>query len=174
MRILLRILGAGALLVAALLAAGFMLPREHRATSLVVLSASPDSVWDVIRDLERVPSWWSEATSAARLPDKGGEQRFQQTFDDFTMTLVVKESVRPSRLRTEIDAPAGSSFGGSWIYDLTPVGGGTEVRLTEDGWIANPLFRVITRLTGYHRTLDGYLGALGRRFDVQVKVEHLR
>jgi uncharacterized protein YndB with AHSA1/START domain len=174
MRIFLRILGAVALLVAGLVAAGFMLPREHRATSLAVLPAPPDSVWDVIRDLERVPSWWPEVTSAARLPDKNGEQRFQQTFDDFTMTLVVKESVRPSRLRTEIDAPAGSPFGGSWIYELARADGGTEVRLTEDGWIANPLFRVITRITGYHRTLDHYLTALGPRFGAEVRVEHVR
>lgn len=174
MRIILVILGALALVIVVLFSAGFMLPREHRATSRVLLPVPPDSVWDVIRDLEKVPSWWPEVKSSTRLPDQGGEERFQQTLgDNFSMTLIVKESVRPSRLRTVIDAPAGSPFGGAWIYELAPSGSDTEIRLTENGWIANPLFRVVAWIMGYHRTLDDYLTAVGRRFGTAVRPEHV-
>jgi uncharacterized protein YndB with AHSA1/START domain len=163
-----------AVLCLALFVLGSFLPREHRATSRAVLPVPPDSVWQVIRDLERVPSWWPEVTDATRLEERDGQERVQQSYqDDFSMTLVVKESARPSRLRTEIEPTPDADFGGGWIYELSPAGNGTEVRLTEDGWIANRVFRVVSWSTGYHRTLDDYLTALGRRFGADVRVEHM-
>jgi uncharacterized protein YndB with AHSA1/START domain len=174
MKITLISLAALALLCLGVFGLGSLLPREHRATSRAVLPVPIDSVWQVIRDLEKVPSWWPEVTSATRLEERDGQERVQQSYrDDFSMTLVVKESIRPSRLRTEIEPTPSADFGGGWIYELAPAEGGTEVRLTEDGWISNRLFRVVSWITGYHRTLDDYLSALGRRFGMEVKVEHV-
>ncbi len=174
MKIFLYILGALALLVSVLLISGLVLPREHRATSRIELPVPADSIWEVIRDLSQAPSWWPEVKTASRLPDQDGQERYvQEMGDDFSMTLVIKESIRPTRLHTVIDAPPGSPFGGGWIYELAPSGSGTAVRLTEDGWIANPLFRVISRIMGYHRTLDDHLRALGRRFGETVRPEHV-
>lgn len=51
--------------------------------------------------------------------------------------------------------------------------GGTEVSVTEDGWIANKFFRVVSKVMGYYGTLDGYLKALGAKFGDQVRPEHL-
>jgi hypothetical protein len=57
--------------------------------------------------------------------------------------------------------PAGD-FGGTWTYDLAPgEGGGTQVTITEDGEIYNPIFRVVARfITGYEATMESYLDAL--------------
>jgi len=174
MKLLLALVACLALLAGIVLAVGSSLPKDHRATSVVRLEASPDSVWAVIRDLEAVPSWWPEIKTASRLADRDGEERYLHTMGDgFAMTLVVKESVPPHRLRTAIEASADADFGGGWLYQLRPDGTGTEVSLTEDGWIANRMFRVVAWATGYHRTIDDHLRALGRRFGAPVRPEHL-
>jgi len=81
------------------------------------------------------------------------------------MPILVLESQEPSRLVTQIDAPPGASFGGTWTYELTAVGGGTRISITESGWIANPIFRFMSRfLFGYYGSLDGYLRALAKHY----------
>jgi hypothetical protein len=89
------------------------------------------------------------------------------------MILIVTEERGPNLLRTTIDAPPGAPFGGTWVYELTPSGGGTVLQITEEGWIDNALFRVVSRVMGYHRTLDRYLMALARRFGETAKPEHV-
>jgi len=90
------------------------------------------------------------------------------------LTLVVAVEVPPQRLITQIDAPRGAPFGGFWVYELTPSGGGTRVTVTEQGWVANPLFRFLSRVVfGHYGTLDSYLTALGKRFGEDVMPVHL-
>jgi uncharacterized protein YndB with AHSA1/START domain len=174
MSILLSIALGLAAIVALLVIVGVTLPRNHRAASRLVLAYPPDSVWAVIRDLQGVASWWPEVRSAERLPDQVGQERVRQMLgNNFAMTLLVAESEPPRRLRTVIDAPPGAAFGGAWIYELTPAGAGTEVRITEEGWVANPFFRLIARLMGYHRTLDSYLASLARHFGEAASPEHI-
>ncbi len=152
---------------------GMTLPRQHRASSAITLAAPPDSVWAVVSDLGALLGHWKELELARRLPDRDGKAVWEQVAGGFAMTLIVEEATPPSHLVTRIDAPPDAEFGGRWLYDLVPAGGGTRVRVTEDGWVRNPLFRVILRATGEHRTLDGYLEALGARFRERVTPEHL-
>lgn len=159
--------------VVAGLAAGALLPREHVATSGVSLRQAPESVWAVVRDMGGVPRWWREIESSERVADAGGHEAWRQRISGFSMTLLVTESAAPRRMVTAIDAPADAAFGGTWTYELTPVDGGTRVTVTETGWIGNPLFRVMAHLGGLHRSLDGYLVALGARFGERVTPEHL-
>jgi hypothetical protein len=56
-----------------------------------------------------------------------------------------------------------AAFGGRWIYQLERTADGTKLTVTEDGWIDNKFIRTIARVIGYHRTLDSYLTAIGRR-----------
>jgi len=55
---------------------------------------------------------------------------------------------------------------GRYVWDLTlepTAGGATRVRITEQGEVANPLFRFVSRfLIGQTRTMDVYLRDLGR------------
>jgi uncharacterized protein YndB with AHSA1/START domain len=174
MTLLLCALAGLGLAVTVLVVAGSLLPRTHRATSRILLRHPPEMVWAVVRNLEGVPAWWVEVRKAERLPDQAGQERYRQTLgNNFSLSLVVTESVPRERLRTTIDAQPGAAFGGSWIYELKPAQDGAELRVTEEGWIGNPLFRVITRLMGYHRTLDSYLTALSRRFGESAIPEHL-
>jgi uncharacterized protein YndB with AHSA1/START domain len=159
--------------VVSLLVAGVLLPRDHVATTAATLRQPPESVWAVVRDLGGLPGWWSEVATSERVADPAGREVWCQTVGGFPMTFVVTEAVAPLRLVAAIDAPSGSAFGGTWTYALTPVAGGTRVIVTEAGWIANPLYRVIANIMGLHGTLDGYLVALGARFGEAVTPEHL-
>ena len=60
------------------------------------------------------------------------------------------------------------AFGGTWTYELAPVGGGCEVRITEDGEVYNPVFRYVSKATGHAGTIEKYLRALGRKFGQDV------
>ena len=153
---------------------GLSMPRNHRASSRLRLTHPPELVWGIIRNLEAVPGWWPEVKRVERLADQVGQERVRQILgNNFAMTLVVAESVSAIRLRTVIDAPPGAAFGGAWIYELTPAGNGTEIRVTEEGWIANPFFRLAARAAGRHRTLDSYLRALSLRLGEMAQPEHV-
>lgn len=170
---ILRVTVVGVAAVIALLAAGMVLPRAHVAASGVTLRQRPESVWAAVRDLGGVPRWWPAVTSATRVADPAGREVWRQEVDGFSMTFVVTDVAAPARLVTTIEAPPGSAFGGTWTYELSPADGGTRVSVTESGWIANPLFRVMAHLGGFHRTLDGYLTALGAHFGEAVSPEHV-
>ena len=171
------LIGGGGLiaLVALIALVGAFLPRDHRATSTITLHQRPDSVWKAVRDLGGITAWWPEMKEAVRLPDKDGHEVWRQKVSGFDMPLVVLESEPPRRLVTQIDSPRGAAFGGTWTYELapTPDGGGTRISVTEAGWIANPIFRFMSRfLFGYYGSLDGYLKALGKRYAETVTPTH--
>jgi uncharacterized protein YndB with AHSA1/START domain len=153
---------------------GGRMSKSHHAASRIVLAHPPDMVWAVIRNQQDVSDWWTEVKKVDRLPDIVGQERWRQTLgNNFAMTLVIAESIPQKRLRTVIDAEPGAAFGGTWIYEIAPSSVGTEVTITEDGWIANPFFRVFARIMGHHRTIDGYLSALSRRFAESAAPTHL-
>jgi uncharacterized protein YndB with AHSA1/START domain len=160
-------------LIALMALVGAFLPRDHRATSTITLHQPPDSVWKVVRDLGGITAWWHEAQQSVRLPDKNGHEAWRQKVGGFDMPLVVLESQPPGRLVTQIDSPPGAAFGGAWTYELTSDSGGTRISVTEAGWIANPIFRFMSRfLFGYYGSLDGYLKALGKKYGETVKPAH--
>lgn len=174
MKRVLIVLGGLVGLVAAVAVIGLFIPREHMASSQVLLAQPPDSVWVAIRDFENIPAWWPETKSVRRLPDAGGHEVWEQTLGDgYAMTLEVAEETRPTRLHTVIVGPPDSPFGGSWTYELALERDGTRVTVTENGWISNLIFRSVARAIGYHRTLDGYLVALGKRFGESVTPVHV-
>lgn len=168
------VLGGALALVALITLIGAFVPREHRATSAVVLHQPVDSVWKVVRDLGGVPAWWPEIKESVRLPDKDGHEVWRQKMSGWDVPLILIESTAPRRLVTQIDTSAGGAFGGTWTYELTPdSGAGTKVSVTEAGWIGNPIFRTLSRFVfGYYGSLDGYLKALGKRFGETVEPVH--
>ena len=176
MKWVLIVLAAVVGLVILVAAIGSFLPRNHVASSSLTLHQPPDSVWRVIRNLGGVPQWFAEIKTSERLPDAGGVERWQQTVSsNFVMPLEVAESQPPSRLVTRIASPPDAAFGGRWIYEIAPADGGSRITITEDGWVANPIFRVMTyAFFGVHGTLDKYLRALGKKFGEEVDPVHVR
>ncbi|MEP7327256.1 MAG: SRPBCC family protein [Gemmatimonadota bacterium] len=162
------IVGIGLLMVVI----GLLLPRNHIATSQVELKQPIDSVWATVRALGDTPSFWPELKSASRMPDVEGKETWGQTMKNgFNLPLVIDEERPPNLLVTRIVAKH-APFGGVWRYSLEPVNSGTRITVTEDGWVSNPMFRVISRLMGHHTTLDSYLKGLSRKFGEETVPTH--
>jgi uncharacterized protein YndB with AHSA1/START domain len=167
---------AGALgaLVVVVALIGAALPREHRATSTVVLRQPPDSVWRVMRDFAGATAWWPGLTLSERLSDVAGHERWHQKGGGFEMTVEIAEDAPPARMTTLIISRPGDPFGGKWIYVVGPAQGGARVTITEDGWVSNVIFRFMSRFVmGHYTTIDTYLTALGQKFGEAVRPEHV-
>jgi len=173
MRWVLIVLGSvvGLIIVIALI--GLLLPRNHRATSRLSLPQPPDTVWATVRDFGQLAAWWPDVKEVERLEDADGRERWRESLTgDMTLVLRIVEESPPTRLRSVIE-DTGEPFGGEWVYQVAADGGGSIVEITEDGWVSNPIFRVVSRLMGHHRTMDSYLMALGRKFGVAASPEHV-
>jgi len=167
-----------AVIIAALVglaaAYGATLPREHVATSRITLSEPQDQVWAVVRNPAALVRTWPDLVRAEQVTDPRGREVWSEVVDGFEMRLVITEARPPARLVTTIDADPDAVFGGRWVYQLGPApGGGTQVTITEEGWVGNPLYRVMGRFFGQHQSIDGYLRALGQHFNEVVRPEHL-
>jgi uncharacterized protein YndB with AHSA1/START domain len=162
--------GAGLLLLITLI--GFVLPREHHVSSRITLHQPPDSVFAVIRDIGAISSWWPMVKQVSRRSDPQGREIWNETMrDGFEMGLEVTAAEPPRMIKTVIvgDGP----FGGSWATHIESVPGGSTVTVTEHGWVSNPIFRLVSRLMGHHRTMDDYLTSLASRFGEQISPQHL-
>ena len=165
MKWVLIIVAALVALVALMAIIGLLVPRDHVAAASITLRQGPDSVWKVIRDLGGMSAWWGEVKSSVRTADKDGHERWEQSIGGFAMAVVVEADEPPRRLVTHIDSAPGASFGGGWTYEIVPTPEGSRVTVTERGWIANPVFRFMSRfIFGYYGSIEKYLRALGRRF----------
>ena len=123
------IVGGLLVLVAAVVAVGFLLPRNHKASRTLRLTRPPADVWPVL----------IRATEASDVP------------------VDVLERDPPRRLVTRVSEKE-KNFGGTWTITIAPTASGSDVTITEDGWVANPIFRFVSRLLiGHHATMDALL-----------------
>jgi uncharacterized protein YndB with AHSA1/START domain len=146
---------------------GWLLPREHVASSTAVYRQPIDAVWKALVTIEEHPSWRHGLTKVEHLPPRDGRACYREHGSSGPLTFVVERDV-PPRLRVGriVDEAA---FGGTWTFALEPEAGGTRLTITEDGWIANPIFRALARFAfGYHGTQVRYLEDLGGKFGERV------
>jgi len=62
-------------------------------------------------------------------------------------------------------------YGGTWTFALAPANGETLVRITEDGEVYNPIFRLVSKfLMGQTATQDAYLKAMGKAVGEDVQI----
>jgi len=135
---------------AIVIAIGAALPKEHVASRKIMLSASPSDVFALIAGpsdwrgfkyelLEQSPLKWRETDSSG---------------DAITYERV--ETVTPTRIVNRIADPK-LPFGGSWTYEVSAAGSGTELTITENGEVYNPLFRFVSRfIMGNTATIEKY------------------
>lgn len=154
----------GILVLAAVVALiGIFLPKGHRASRTVVYSAPPESVYAAITDFARFPEWRSGVKTVEVLSNGEGDTRFREDGPHGPVTYKVEERRPGSRLVTRIDDPS-LPFGGTWTLEVKPVAGGTELTITEDGEIYNPIFRVMSKVVfSPYETIDAYQTDLRKR-----------
>jgi uncharacterized protein YndB with AHSA1/START domain len=156
----------GVLVVAALAIAviGWQLPVAHVATRSVSLPASADSVFALISNVEKYPEWRT-GVKKVDVTTEQGVTRFREDGSDGAILFEVVERVPPRRFVTRI-ADKSLPFGGRWIYEVAPNGAGSELRITEEGEVYNPIFRFVSRfIMGHTATMDRYLADVRRKFD---------
>jgi polyketide cyclase/dehydrase/lipid transport protein len=151
------------LLVAAVAALiGSTLPKVHTASKSILLHRSPKEVYDVVRDFGSAPSWRSGVKSVEVKTQPDGKVQFREVGSD-TIDYAVDEDVPGQKLVTRI-LNTDLGYGGKWTYEFIPEGGGTRVKITEDGEVSNVLFRFMSRYVfGHTATIDTYLTSLGKR-----------
>ena len=157
------VIGLG-LIVLLTLVVGWSLPVAHRASATRSIGAPPDRVFALITDFARYPEWRSGVTrvEASGAPAVG--QLIREFGSNGEIPYRVETLEAPGRLVMRI-AGEGMAFGGTWTYELRPnASGGTDVTITEDGEIYNPIFRTLARFVfGYTATMNQVLGDLEKK-----------
>ena len=163
MRWMLIIVAALALVVVLVVIVGSSLPVEHRATREATIHHPLALVHETITEVAAYPTWRPSVKRVEWLPTSDGVTRFREHSSNGAITYEMRELTPGSRIQTRIlDTNLG--FGGTWTYELAPIAGGTTVRITEDGTVTNPIFRVVSRfIMGHHATIDAYLRDLSAR-----------
>ena len=134
MRWIVFVVGGLIVIVVAIVVVGSMLPRTHTASRTLRVRRTPTDVWPVI----------TQTAPASSVP------------------VDVLENDPPRRLVTRVTA-AERNFGGTWTILLTPTAEGSDVTVTEDGWVANPIFRFMSRyVMGHHATMDALLTSVAK------------
>jgi hypothetical protein len=154
--------GLGALAALAL-AVGFLLPVRHTATVSRTVAGSADEVWATITNVEEFATWRTDIERAVPLEPIEGWPAWREEGPSGTLTFAMTAAEPGRRLSTRI-VDEGLPFGGSWTYVLEPATGGTLVTITEDGFVTNPVYRLVSRFfIGHESAMNTYLDALEAR-----------
>jgi uncharacterized protein YndB with AHSA1/START domain len=179
------VIGALVVLVAVVALIGMMLPQNHVATRMVRVRQTPEQVFAIISDVEKVPMWRTDVTRVEILPFDNGHMMFREHGSDAVTYRV--EASEPPRRRVVRIADANLPYGGTWTYEVTPAAPANSVRadadgvplrpltkitITERGEVYNPIFRFMSRFVfSHHATIDAYLTALGKKLGESVTPE---
>ncbi len=144
---------------------GYALPVRHRAVRQATYHQTPATLFGVISDVERFPAWRTSVDRVEIIRHSPGTEAFREIGSDGPILFEVDSVVPNKTLVTRIADPS-LPFGGRWTYELLPNGMTTTLRITEDGEVFNPVFRLMSRFVmGHNRTIDRYLTDLGKRFN---------
>ena len=136
------IAGGVVALIAGIAILGAMLPRTHVASRSLTLRRTPEEIWPVVIGIA------------------GGS----------SVPADIIESDPPRKQVSRVTA-AEKNFGGTWTITIAPGDLSSPERtsvltITEDGWVANPLFRFMSRyVMGHHATMDGILRQVAKKFN---------
>ena len=170
MRYVLIAIGILVLLVLCVVVVGWTLPKHHHVTVQRGYVATPAALFALISDVRAYPSWRSGLTKVEVLPDEGGRLRWRETTKgNGPIAYVMEESVPNQKMVARI-ADTNLPFGGSWTYELRPIGTeGAGLAITEDGDVYNPIFRFVSRFVmGHTATIERYLDDVEKRFPAVI------
>lgn len=139
---------------------GLCLPRQHSAMISAVIPAPVDQVWNRITTVADFPRWRKDMTSIRIVNDSEWVEAAG------SMRVPMRMGERDSMRRVEVvinsnDLP----FGGEWVYELQPKGDSTQVTITENGEVRQPIFRFVSAfIIGRTATMRKYLSSLQDSF----------
>jgi uncharacterized protein YndB with AHSA1/START domain len=161
--LILLLLAAGVVFVV-----GYRLPEQHEASAERQYAYPPERVYQAISTPAQYPRWRTGVQRVDLLPDSAGLKRFREIGMGDEVTYVVEEAV-PNQVYVTRIAQQDLPYGGSWTFELGQTGAGTNVRITENGEVYNPVFRFISKyVMGHSRGLERYLADLDKRLAAGV------
>ena len=172
---------AGAVVGVGVLAfvAGSLLPRGHRSRVRARFTKPPELLFETITDFAAWPSWNPSVRKMERQADRNGKPVWLLTDANGKLPSCVELMRAPGRdqpgeIVTRIDDPK-LPFGGTWTWRFALIDGGTEITITEEGEVKNPIFRLMSKLFfDPHGTAMKYLTALGKKHGDDVIPTPLR
>ncbi|MGD0892252.1 MAG: SRPBCC family protein [Terracidiphilus sp.] len=169
MKIFLFVTGALALLVLCVVVIGAMLPKRHVAARSAAFKADPKTIFALIAGSQD----WRPDVKSCDLLTKDGKQFQRETSKRGETILYELQNSRPPVAIERRIATENLPYAGTWSFALTPEGGGTRVRITEDGEVYNPVFRFVSEfILGQTATQDAYLRAMGKAMGEEVRPEN--
>jgi hypothetical protein len=152
MKWLLIIVIAIVVLVALMYLIGYFMPVKHVARHSVVLNTTPEELWKILHDQAQYSKWRSDLKKV----DVKDERHWTEISSNGKLDFE-SEIVRPNELFHSHIMNKDLPFGGSWTYELRSNGKGTELMITENGEVYNPLFRFMSKyIFGHETTLKKY------------------
>jgi hypothetical protein len=152
-----------ALLSLIVVVVGYNLPKAHTAARTVRVSLPPDALYAVLSDVDRYPTWRRSVKSLVRTPDREGRPAWVEETGGMKIPMYFERMDKPSLLVARIADPS-LPFGGTWTYRIAPAAGGSDLTITEDGEVYNPIFRFMSRFVfGYYKTMDEFIKQLQAR-----------
>jgi uncharacterized protein YndB with AHSA1/START domain len=142
---------------------GLFVPRDHVASMTIDFEkASTAQVWKLITDFGNTPKWRSDVTGVRVSAQADGKTRFTESTSQGDVEFEVLEQSPGKQVVKVVDD--NQPFGGTWTWLVAPrPGGGTSVRITEVGFIKNPIFRTMGIIFfSPTDTMDGYLRSLAK------------
>ncbi len=154
----------------AIYADGARLPYNHSVSVTGVVAAPQDKVFALITNVAHASDWRPAVKSVSTLqPDKGRDHWVEHLDHGQFMTFLATRTEAPSRRDVLLDDP-GASYGGTWIYELSPgpSPNTTSLRITEAGFIKPPIYRfIMAHVIGPTSNLDQYMK------DIQAQAKKL-
>jgi uncharacterized protein YndB with AHSA1/START domain len=139
---------------------GAHLPYDHSISVTGVVAAPPEKVFKLISNVAKGPDWRHGIKSVSTLdPDNGRDHWVEYPRYGQYMTFLATRTEPPTRRDVQLDDP-GASYGGTWIYQLSPGPdpNTTILQITENGFIKPPIYRfVMAHIMGPTRNLDQYM-----------------
>lgn len=157
---------------------GSRLPREHAFKSTVILVAPTDTVYQLVRRIGSYPKWWYDVKMVRRLEGRPKESYEQNMANGGgLMSVEVTSAVPGQRMVTTIIPSTDSEdqkpkWGGKWTTRVFESAAGTEVEITEEGWIDSPFYRIFAKVRGQTTTANSFLKSLAANFGEVAQPRH--
>jgi hypothetical protein len=147
-----------AVLIALIYLIGYWLPLKHTASIQYTFEKnSPEEVWDRITSFKEYSRWRSGLKNLQPIDD----HHWKETNSHGDTITYHGEVVVPGKRFVSRIMSKGLPYGGSWTYNVEPAQGGTQLTITEDGEVYNPVFRFMSRyFFGHEATLKQYINDL--------------
>lgn len=170
MKIIMIVIAGGIfLLVGCVVAIGALLPKRHVVSRSARYRATPEKLFSLIAGPQ---NWRPEVLREEALPDAGNRKLVRETTRNGEAVIYEHLAVSPPTSIQRRIASDNLPYSGVWTFSLQPRDGVTVVRITEEGYVYNPVFRFISRFVlGHTSTMDAYLRALGKTTGEDVRVE---